>query len=447
MKKIMLFCSLCCGISLVQAQDLPQKAEKTEPLILAEITAQGQKVTALALEYEDNILSGSDLRSLYQVQTSLDNQEKQSRSIIRAYVNNQATKTHQPQAGKFVIIELDDRDKNADLYSLKTENDTPLKFRSKDKHGNIIETEKVQANRVPQFYQERLTYHIQQTGYLKLTNGKTLDKGELNQSAVKNKVKTAWVDDFGAGQVSLNGPDNKLHYRIYTPSVQADKSYPLTIFLHGSGQVGQDNLAHLLSSKGAIATLEYEQGFVLAPQYQTLFDPFDDVKKGQPGGIHWQTANRRELLLKMIDETLAAHPNIDKKRIYLIGLSRGAEGAINLLLKRPHFFAAALLLSGREAHTTEWIDGNATKENLAAIKNVPMWFFHSKEDKVSPVKGSRINYQILSQDLQAPSVNYTEFTTEQAGDNGIVNNNAHNTWDAVFNSPEIMTWLLEQKIK
>ena len=106
---------------------------------------------------------------------------------------------------------------------------------------------------------------------------------------------------------------------------------------------------------------------------------------------------------------------------------------------------AQIAFAGREAYTLEWMDGNATKDNLMPLKDLPLWFFHSKEDKVSPVQGSRINYQILHKELKAPNVKYTEFTTEQPGDNGIVNNNAHNTWDAVFNSPEVMTWLLQQK--
>lgn len=71
-------------------------------------------------------------------------------------------------------------------------------------------------------------------------------------------------------------------------------------------------------------------------------------------------------------------------------------------------------MSGREAYTNEWVDGNANKDNLATVKNTPIWFFHSKEDKVSPVKGSRINYQILKKQLNAQNVKYTEFSFIQA---------------------------------
>ncbi|WP_032093072.1 alpha/beta hydrolase-fold protein [Necropsobacter rosorum] len=424
--------------------DFAQKPTALSAVLLADITAQGQKINAVALEYEDNILSGSDLTLLYQVETRLDQQAPEKRTVQRAYVNDRPQLGSQSKPGKFVIIELNTRDPNAAPYRLRKENTRPLTFRAKA-NGETITLEKAQPNSVPDYYNGRLVYHIRQRGNLKLTNGKTLATTEIQQSAVQNQIKTPFLDQFAAAQITLHHPDNRLRYRLYRPQPVAGKKYPLTVFLHGSGQMGKDNLAQLLSSKGAVATLQYEDGFVLAPQYDGVFDPFDDIRKGQRGGIHWQTENRQQLLLKLIDKTLSDNPAIDPARIYLVGLSRGAEGALNLLLKRPHFFAAALLMSGREAGTLEWMDGNATANMLAPLKQLPIWLFHSKEDQIAPVQGSRINYDILHHRLKAPLVRYTEFSSENASDNGILNPNPHNTWDAVFNSPEVIGWLLQQK--
>ncbi|TDQ59386.1 putative peptidase [Mesocricetibacter intestinalis] len=424
--------------------DSPQIPAWVGVTLLSEVTEQGQRINAVALEYESDVLSGSNLGHLYRVATSLDQQGQEPRSVLKAYVNDKAETAYQAKTGRFVIIELDSRDNNAALYSLRKENERPMKFRARDSDGKIIEIEKVQRNNVPKFYHARLQYHIEQKGLLKLSNGKTLDGFIVSQSAAKNKVKNRYIDNFIAHQVASGDPHNILRYRLYTPTGSA-KSYPLLLFLHGSGQVGSDNLAQLLSSKGATFTLAYEQGFVLAPQYSSVFDPFDDANKGQRGGIHWQSDNRMDLVLQMLDRTLAKNPTIDKRRIYLVGLSRGAEGALKLLQKRPHFFAGALLISGREADSLEWIDGNATPASLAPLKNVPIWFFHSKQDQVAPVQGSRINYRILSA-LGAPYVKYTEFSFIRAGDNGIINHNPHNSWDAVFNSPEVITWLLAQRL-
>lgn len=443
---VMIFCLLLSKFSL--AIDEPQKVfHPINVVLLSEITALGQKITAVSLEYESNILSGSDLTQLYDVKTSLDNSQAQNRTIIKAYTNNAPSISSHANSGRFVIIELSKYDKNANAYEIITENKDPIQFREKNLSGEIVSVEKVQATKKPEFYNDRLTYLIEQKGYLKLTNGKTLDSLIITQNASQDKIKTKYIDDFVPKSIYLNSFDNKLNYRLYEPVIQKGTKYPLTIFLHGSGQVGNDNIAHILSSKGAIATLEYETGFVLAPQYNTVFDPFDSRENNQRGGIHWQTNNRINLVMEMLQTTLNQYKNIDQNRIYIVGLSRGAEGALNLLLKNPNMFAGALLMSGREAYTVEWIDGNATKENLANIKNIPIWFFHSKEDKVSPVKGSRINYHILHDQLKAPYVKYTEFSMQKAGDNGIQNNSAHNTWDAVFNSPEVINWLLSQKRK
>lgn len=100
------------------------------------------------------------------------------------------------------------------------------------------------------------------------------------QTSEPENIKTTYLDDFVAKQVFLDNPENKLNYRLYSPLQKNDKNYPLVIFLHGSGQVGPDNLAHLILSKDAIATLPYEPSFVLVPQYEQVFDPFDNTVKG-----------------------------------------------------------------------------------------------------------------------------------------------------------------------
>ena len=415
-------------------------ASTIKPTFLAEVTPTGAKITAVALEYKDNILSGSDLRKIYDVETSLNQKEYIKRNIIRAYVNDKPNKAFESKAGKFVILELDYRDTNANFYSLRTENDQAVSFKAKDANGQIIHVNKVQSNKVPEFYQNELTYLVKQKGILKFSNGEDVSPSEIKDYANKENISIKYIDLFSSHQISLSQAENNLLYRLYSPQKIENKKYPLTLFLHGSGQVGKDNMAHLLSSKGAISTLQYEEGFVVAPQYSSVFDPFDKE------GIHWQINNRHQLIFKMLDEIIANNPNIDTQRIYVVGLSRGAEGGLYLLQKRPELFAGALLMSGREANTIEWIDGNATKDSLLALKDKPIWFFHSKEDKVSPVQGSRINYDILSKEIGSKFVKYTEFTTQQEGDNGIVNNNAHNSWDAVFNSPEAMEWLLKQKL-
>ncbi|SUU98670.1 Uncharacterised protein [Avibacterium paragallinarum] len=171
MKKCgLLFCSFLCLLNIANANDQPQAPNSPIKMtLIGEITEQGQKISGIALEYEDNILSGSNLRQLYQVQTQLDQQAPISRTVLKAYVNNQAQKSHQSNAGKFVIIELDTQDKNAIPYNLREENTQPMTFKAKDKNGEIVSVEKIQRTKVPEYYNDRLIYQVEQTGLLKLT--------------------------------------------------------------------------------------------------------------------------------------------------------------------------------------------------------------------------------------------------------------------------------------
>ncbi|TRC21682.1 phospholipase, partial [Mannheimia haemolytica] len=75
MLKKSLLCMLLIS-SALYAEDRVQENQLTNITLLAEITAQGQKINGVALEYPDNVLSGSDLRQLYQVKTALDSAEK-----------------------------------------------------------------------------------------------------------------------------------------------------------------------------------------------------------------------------------------------------------------------------------------------------------------------------------------------------------------------------------
>lgn len=396
------------------------------------------------LQYEGNLLSGKELGDLYQIEVKLDDKVVGERHIVDAYTQKDLHQNGQFGLGNTVFIALDKKDKFSDPYELEQANKEPMTFRAKDTDGKIIEKQIVQSNKIPHFYGDRLKYVIKQKGLIKLVDGTTVGENSIEVAAIPKNLIDPIIDRFQPGKVSINSADNVLNYRLYKPEIEHKGKYPLIVFLHGSGQLGADNIAHLLSSRGAISVLDYSPSFIVAPQYKTVFDPFDDFKKGQKGGIHWQTENRRQLVLKMLDQILKENPQIDKARIYLVGLSRGAEGAMSLLLDRPNFFAGALLMSGREAGTVEWIDGYATKELLRPIKDVPIWFFHSKEDKVSLVEGTRKNYMILHDQLHGKDIRYTEFSFQKVGDNGIVNNNPHNTWDVVFNSPSVYQWLLSK---
>ncbi|TCV89208.1 hypothetical protein EDC16_10285 [Testudinibacter aquarius] len=264
---------------VVTIPDEPESSKIISAKLITELTAKGQKVSALALEYEDELFNGEGVETRYQIEVVLDGKSQGERQILRSYGMDKPTLSPQAKSGNYLILELNKEDTNADVYSLRTENSEPMSFRAKNEQGEIIQRDIVQSNRVPEFYQQRLQYHVTQQGLLKLSNGKTVAPQNISVTAEAKNRHNLWFDQFAADQVSLNDPKNILHYQLYKPHFTADNTkhqnavaqqYPLTIFLHGSGQLGQDNVAQLLSSQGAISTLQYEEGFVLAPQYASV---------------------------------------------------------------------------------------------------------------------------------------------------------------------------------
>src|SRR5690606_4055510 len=78
----------------------------------------------------------------------------------------------------------------------------------------------------------------------------------------------AQVSRFGYGYFT-NDHNDTLRYRILTPDYDTTRTYPLVIFLHGSGERGNDNEAQLKWGVGNFATdqnMVQHPAIVIAPQ-------------------------------------------------------------------------------------------------------------------------------------------------------------------------------------
>ena len=127
------------------------------------------------------------------------------------------------------------------------------------------------------------------------------------------------------------------------------------------------------------------------------------------------------VVLKELLDTYLAMPQVDKQRIYIMGLSMGAMGTYDMVIRHPEIFAAAIPICGTV---------NATR--LKAAKEVKFRIFHGDADNVVPVSGSRQAYKALK--AAGADVEYTEFP-------GVT----HGSWNPAFNLPDFMKWLFSQK--
>jgi len=235
---------------------------------------------------------------------------------------------------------------------------------------------------------------------------------------------------------TFRGPKGEqMPYRLFTPSrLEAGRTYPLVVFLHGAGGSGTDNLRQLQGANvfGALVwTLPENQqrhpAFVLAPQSDvnwpcTIYDPKNppktlaDIEYCPPEVLGLGAG----LAFQIIDSLLGTLP-IDRARIYVTGHSMGGAGAWHMIAQRPRFFAAAVPVCGHPLPAT-----------ARAVEDVPIWNFHGAADGVEPVATSRVMIEALRKVGGRPR--HTEYT-------GV----GHDVFMWAYTEPALIQWLFAQK--
>ena len=216
----------------------------------------------------------------------------------------------------------------------------------------------------------------------------------------------------------------KLPYRLMKPKdYDANKKYPLVIFMHGAGERGTDNLVQLVHGMNDFSKDENREKypcFVLAPQcavgkrwveVEWTSDSHEQLEK--PSDAMGLTL---ELLPKLQQEF-----SIDDKRLYVTGLSMGGYGAWEMIQRFPDKFAAAAPVCG-----------GGDEHFAAKLTHIPIWAFHGDKDTV--VKPSRSRKMIAAIKQAGGKPLYTEYP-------GV----AHNSWVNAYSDPKLLEWMFAQK--
>jgi predicted peptidase len=211
--------------------------------------------------------------------------------------------------------------------------------------------------------------------------------------------------------------DEKLNYRMMTPAkVEGKKTYPLVIFLHGAGERGDDNkaqLKHGAAEFAKAATREKHPCFLIAPQCPAKGWWAGSFRgKSMPGS--------GKLVLELIEKVCKEQP-IDKKRIYITGLSMGGFGSWALLAEKPDLFAAGIPICG-----------GGDEKAAEKLAKIPIWVFHGDEDKAVKVDLSRAMVKAIEKAGGKPK--YTEYK-------GV----GHDSWTQTYRNAEVIDWLFAQK--
>jgi predicted peptidase len=171
-----------------------------------------------------------------------------------------------------------------------------------------------------------------------------------------------------------------LPYRIHRPeTVTPGQTYPLVLVLHGSGQMGTDNVAQVDGMVTAWARPRIFRdfpAFVVAPQVSQRSAVYAQDADGQPASKPGPSFAQVTALIDELTRTLP----IDPKRIYLTGFSMGASTSLDLVMAAPERFAAVVAFSGVPP----------SRADAAKVKGVPMAMVHGDRDPQNPIEADRL---------------------------------------------------------
>lgn len=216
-------------------------------------------------------------------------------------------------------------------------------------------------------------------------------------------------------------------YRLLKPArIERGKKYPVVVFLHGSGERGDDNCRQLSLLPAQMASREWRNGypcFLIAPQC--------------PEGRSWHEfrptgadADRGTLLRDPLDDVVSILEDVlhgfpaDPERVYLTGFSMGGYGAWHLAARRPELFAAVVPVAG----------GGEPSQAVRMI-GLPIWAVHGDADASVPVEESRMMIEAITKAGGHPR--YSELPA--AG---------HGIADEVYRDPKgVVPWMFTQRRK
>lgn len=219
-----------------------------------------------------------------------------------------------------------------------------------------------------------------------------------------------------------------LPYRILFPkNFDPTKKYPLIIVLHGAGERGNDNEAEIKYGPKLFLNDTIRQNYpaiVVFPQCPV--NSFWSNVKTEQNTTGKYTFNFQEggdptaamhALLGLVDQFLDK-PFVNKKQLYIGGLSMGGMGTLEILRRKPNTFAAAFAICG----------GDNTNNVSKYAKKVPLWIFHGLKDSVVPFDHSQVVVDALKAAGADPK--FTIYPTDD-----------HNSWDDAFAEPQLIPWL------
>ncbi|UII30975.1 fibronectin type III domain-containing protein [Fulvivirga ulvae] len=245
-----------------------------------------------------------------------------------------------------------------------------------------------------------------------------------------------------SGNGGFNQGNNKwlLNYRIAYPtdfdSLGSDLK-PLIVFMHGAGERGDcwggncygendprmwnndHNLQH-----GGRQHVEAINRNSSDPRHWPGFVVFPQNKNGYNPGPGLDTWTGR--VIALVEQLIKKYP-IDPNKIYIHGLSEGAQGTWMLINSRPDLFAAAAPMSGHRDHGA--FDTDVVSPDTTMI-HMPVWQFQGGRD--TRPKPSSTEQKLNKIKNLGGTPRYTLYPTL-----------GHGVWNTAYAEPDFFSWFLQ----
>lgn len=222
-------------------------------------------------------------------------------------------------------------------------------------------------------------------------------------------------------------------YRLLIPEgYDPSKTYPIILFLHGAGEVGNNNTTQLVNCGKAFLRDSIRKNypaFVLVPQCAKNDTWANATRKVTKAGKIERTFFEKgkptkdmQLLQKLLKQIIHGY-SVDNRRVYVGGLSMGGMGTYEIVRRNPRLFAAAFPICG-----------GANVAIVPKLKHVNWWVFHGADDKtVSPEYDE--NMVTAMKGLNIP----VQFS--------LYPNTGHNSWDKAFDETGLFSWIFSNSKK
>ncbi|AIF49854.1 alpha/beta hydrolase-fold protein [Pelosinus sp. UFO1] len=410
-----------------------------------EVFGDGQKVSAVAVEYDSAIDTSKLKASDFTVE---------DKNVTKVYANTAAEKAYKGVNGQYVIVELDTTITPDTGYGGGNGASNDANGAGNGQNGNAEQGASQGGNRPPgnggptlgfvatdSAESKPLTVNVTQSGDIATVGGQTYkaDSKVMTNSKDINLV----VDDFKKlVYTDPNYNNEKLMYNLYVPkNYDPSKKYPLVLFMHDAGVVSNNPTNTLTQGLGAVVWAEpSEQAknecFVLAPQYTSIIA--DDTS---------QTTEQMDITVDLVKD-LEKQYSIDSNRLYNTGQSMGGMTSIAMEIKYPDMFAASLLVA------CQW---DVNKVTPMVKKN--LWIVVSEGDNKANPGMDSITEALKKQGATVSKATWSaessaaEFATDvsnmlAAGSNiyytVFKNGNHRYTWQYAYTIEGVRDWLFKQ---